>query len=570
MQMHSSVPVLAACLAIATAVASNDAHAVIPQGAPVAGQHSAADSLRAAHVLSRLTFGSRPGDLERILSIGVDKWIQQQLHPEAINDSIAQTQIAGLAGRRPDQLEGVMFRGTASGSMAKSGDTTYLVRKADNSLATVKSTDSAMVVKLRAAFQLLVTRRMLIDANAIERIARSETSELQLLEVITDFWDNHFSVFGGKMPSRTAIAEFERDAIRPHALGKFRDLLGAVAHSKAMMFYLDNHLSTGDSLHLTLPEYRTFLASGQRALAPRKSGLNENYARELLELHTLGVDAGYTQNDVIEVARAFTGWSISTPVATGEFTFHELWHDADEKVVLGHRMAAGRGTEDGEQVLDILARHPATALFIARKLAVRLVSDSPSEALVARAAETFSRTDGDIRSVVETIVTSPEFFAHDAFRAKVKSPLELVLAMRRALGSTPDPGLATATLIGEMSQPVWGKETPDGWPETGSAWMSAGAMFNRVALAMRVARGDVPEINPDSSATWRDLAGESFDRQLAAVVRIILAGNASPETRDALVSLKPSRVGNSVTPDGRETLQQLIALAFSSPEFQRR
>ncbi len=588
MQSHASVLALSASLLIASAAATSNAKAATPQAATVAGQHTQSDSLRAAHILNRLTFGSRPGDLENVLVMGVDKWIQQQLRPEAINDSVAQTKLAQLE-QTGIGAHGLTFaRFVEKVPLAKPvnvtfkrGDSAITVRKADSAVTVVRKLDS-LVSRLRV---LVKFRRGVGDDNAPARIARTESSERQLLEVITDFWQNHFSVYSAKMPSRSAITQYERDAIRPFALGKFRDLLGAVAHTPAMMFYLDNHLSVADSAHLTLPEYRAFMESGQRPRGARKAGLNENYARELLELHTLGVDGGYTQNDVIEVARAFTGWSIDAAVAAngpavrvareqadvgGNFLFREAQHDADEKVVLGQKLAAGRGIEDGEQVLDILARHPSTARYIAGKLAVRLVSDSPSEDLIARAAATFTRSDGDIRAVVETIVTSEEFFAPDAFRSKVKSPYELVLAMRRALGVAPDAGQGSATLIGELSQPLWGKETPDGWPETGSAWMTSGTMFNRVGLAMRVARGEVPEIVPDSSTTWRDLAGESFDKQVGAVVRIILAGSASQETRDALASLKPARDANGVIPDGRETLQHLIAMAFSSPEFQRR
>jgi uncharacterized protein (DUF1800 family) len=377
------------------------------------------------------------------------------------------------------------------------------------------------------------------------------------------------------MPSPEALATFEREAIQPHALGKFRDLLGAVARSPAMLFYLDNHLSSADSTRLTLPEHREFAATGRRPVAKGRTGLNENYARELLELHTLGVDGGYTQQDVIEVARALTGWTLGTPVSrgttsTGPFFFDESKHDAGEKRVLGRTLAAGRGIEDAEEVLDILASHPSTAHFIARKLAVRLLSDDPPTALVERAAAIFSSSDGDIREVVRAIITSQEFFAGDVIRSKIKSPYEFVLSMRRALGLSAESVPSVAPIVLQLNQPVWGKETPDGWPETGSEWMNSGAMFNRVSLAMRVANGEVPALSPDSSATWREIAGAPFQQQLDAVVKIVFAGQVTPETRAALHAVKPpDGVADDAT-DRRKLLGDLLVIAFSSPEFQRR
>jgi uncharacterized protein (DUF1800 family) len=380
---------------------------------------------------------------------------------------------------------------------------------------------------------------------------------------MTDFWENHFTVFSGKGLTRLFIPEYDRDVIRPRAMGNFRDLLGAVAKSPAMLFYLDQFQSTVDSTHsslrgVRLPRARTTL---------RARGLNENFARELLELHTLGVDGGYTQRDVIEVARALTGWSMN-PRQNAEFTFRPEIHDADAKVVLGHRLPAGRGLEDGEEVLDIVARHPATAHFIARKLAVRFVSDEPPPALVERAAQTFLKTDGDIREVVRTIVTSPEFFSSAAYRSKVKSPFELVASALRAVGARADTTPRSAQVVAFLGQPIFGHQAPNGWPETGEAWMNAGAILNRINFGLSLASGRIPGA---SIAQWSEagkLRSASRAQQADAVVSAFLGGHASPDTREILLSGENPLAKN--LGGGLDGLAQVVGLAIGAPEFQRR
>jgi uncharacterized protein (DUF1800 family) len=324
-----------------------------------------------------------------------------------------------------------------------------------------------------------------------ERLARAVGSERQLEEVLVDLWANHFSVFAGKGPVRLYVGQYEHDVIRPRVLGRFRDLLGAVAHSPAMLYYLDNWRSTADSLHPTLAAGRSRRPLGRTSRATsaarRPRGLNENYARELLELHTLGVDGGYTQQDVIEVARAFTGWTIAAPREGGGFAFRPVLHDAGEKLVLGTRIPAGDGESDGERVLDLLARHPATARMVATTLARRFVSDDPPPALVARAAAVYTRTDGDLRETLRTILISPEFFSRPAFRAKVKSPLELVASGMRAVGAPPDTTPRAARMVAQLGQPLYGHRDPNGWPETSTEWLSAGAVVSRINFGITLA-----------------------------------------------------------------------------------
>jgi hypothetical protein len=351
----------------------------------------------------------------------------------------------------------------------------------------------------------------------------------------------------------------------------------------------------------------------------RRAGLNENYARELLELHTLGVDGGYTQQDVVEVARAFTGWSVvpaegggranqrfAGAVVDGHFIFRPQAHDAEAKTVLGTRLRANRGLEDGEQVLDIVARHPSTARFIATKLAVRLISDRPPASVIDRAAATFRKTNGDLREVVRTIVTSPEFFASSAYRAKVKSPFEVVVSAARAVGAPPDPTPRTAQLIATLGQPVFGRQTPDGWPETGDKWINTGAILNRINFGTALAAGRVPGATQQNWPLPLGLRRESREVQVDAVIAAFLGGEVSPETRQILISgtnplaesasadsadaqmMRPPPIdsarGVGMDPLLREAgggrafqrlpalegLPQIVGLALGSPEFQRR
>ncbi len=561
------------------------------------------------HVLSRLTFGARLGDYERVRAMGVDAFIAQQLQPGKIPDPVVTPLLKELDAynktpaelRRdyppPAQLQQQLARAQQSGAQV---DSQALRRQAAEG------------------------RRPYADIQTA-RVLRAVATERQLEEVLVDFWLNHFSVFGTKNAQmRYYLAQYEREVIRPNALGKFRDLLGAVATSPAMLTYLDNFQSTADTGRPTLgrPMERA-IADRRRQQVLRQNpalanvagrrGLNENYARELLELHTLGVDGGYTQQDVIEVARAFTGWTVRPPALAGndDFLFNPLNHDAGEKKVLGTTLRAGRGVDDGEQVLDLLAAHPSTARFIAHKLAVRFVSDEPPAALVERAAAVFTKTKGDIREVVRTIITSPEFFSADAYRAKVKSPFELVVSAARATGAAPDRSPQTAQMIAALGQPVFGRQTPDGWPETADEWINTGAILNRINFGVAVAAGRLPGVSARSWPLMQELAGRPRDEQVDGVARALLGGEISPETRQILVDGnnplaggtasddEPPAMGrgrratmgppprDAVRPDpqmgaqGQMTrafqnlpplqgLQQIVGLALGSPEFQRR
>jgi len=590
-------------------------------------------------VLNRFAFGGRPGDAARVRAMGVDRWIALQLHPERIDDRATDRLVASytmLDVPTAKILESYReVREARKSAAQRAGSaTSQSLSNGESSRDGAAARETMREIARRDPDALEAARRVRAATTELQsaRLARAVMSERQLQEVIVDFWENHFSVFAGKGLTRFYLADYERDAIRPHALGKFRDLLGAVAKSPAMLYYLDNWRSTADSAHPTLASERMRRrapgvrgAVARRRITPasqlpqrprRRNGLNENYGRELMELHTLGVDGGYTQNDVIEVARAFTGWTIDP--RDGSFAFRPQIHDAGEKVVLGHRLAAGRGIEDGEEVLDILASSPATAHFIARKLVVHFVSDSAPTALVERVAETYMHTGGDIREMVRTIATSPEFFSRAAYRSKVKTLFELVASALRAMDAAPDTTHRTAAIVGKLGQPIFGRQTPDGWPDHGDAWMNTGAILNRINFGIALANGRVPGASLASWPYADSLSALSHEQQVDGVIATILGGEVSPATREVLVSgenpmlskyadssaatasfdvaaaadggamangggsmttgfptLPATRPANSDErrrPRARQAsgLQQILGLALGAPEFQRR
>jgi uncharacterized protein (DUF1800 family) len=525
--------------------------------------------------LNRLTFGPKPGDAQKVRAIGLDTWIDQQLRPEKINDDVIEQFVAKYSALNQDQND--LLRQYADQQRARQ----QVRRERADSTRAMNGADSmAMRQQLQQQFNL--TRQVVIQLQS-SRVARAVASERQLQEVMTDFWENHFNIYAQKGgPEPYYLREFDQTVIRPRALGKFRDLLEAVAQSPAMLFYLDNARSMADSTRPTLapqggpsgirvtPMRRGGfggiiggMRAAQQMQRPRqqRQGLNENYGRELLELHTLGVDGGYTQQDVINVARAFTGWTIKPPPQGGGFIFRPQVHDAGEKIVLGHKLAAGRGMEDAEDVLDILARSPATARFISFKLARRFVSDSPSKALVDHAAQVYLRTDGDIREVLRAIITSPEFFSQHAFRSKVKSPFEVVVSALRALNASPDSTPRSAQVIAFLGQPIFGHQAPNGWPETGEAWMNTGAILNRINFGMAVAAGRLPGVDIRSLPALDTIRSASRDKQVDVVVATILNGMISPDTRAVLVSGEHPLLANGAGGNAVQDMSPADAIA---------
>jgi uncharacterized protein (DUF1800 family) len=426
------------------------------------------------HALNRLTFGPRPDDIERVQKMGLSAWIDQQLTPSSIDDS-------ALASRLPAIPE---------------------------KPAAVSSPQEARRYGREA-----------VQALAAQKVTRAVYSERQLEEVLVDFWFNHFNVFAGKGRTSLFIPEYERDAIRPHVFGKFRDLLEATAKSPAMLFYLDNWLSADPEAAERLAAQRQQRVGARGQQPPnaqqRRRGLNENYGRELLELHTLGVDGGYTQEDVIEVTRAFTGWTIGPPEPAGgrgrgnrrrqaqlggqaqpsmdidpgnaQFRFMRALHDSGAKTILGQHLKSGGGIEDGERVLDILAKHPSTARHIATKLVRRFVSDDPPAALVDRVAVRFRDTDGDLREVVRAVITSPEFFAANARLAKMKTPLEFVTSAVRATGHDVNDARPLLRALQQLGMAPYMCQPPTGYDDVAETWITAGALVTRMNVAQQIA-----------------------------------------------------------------------------------
>ncbi|HLK64144.1 MAG TPA: DUF1800 domain-containing protein [Bryobacteraceae bacterium] len=344
--------------------------------------------------------------------------------------------------------------------------------------------------ELRRKLELANGPAQVVARDLVEgKLLRAVYSNRQLAEVLDDFWFNHFNIYLEKGADRYLVTEYERDVIRPRVLGKFRDLLEATAKSPAMLFYLDNWQSVGPDA----PQPR-----GPTAKKGRR-GLNENYGRELLELHTLGVDGGYTQKDVTEVARCFTGWTINQPQRGGAFTFNPRLHDNGQKVVLGVTIPAGGGMEDGEKVLDIVAHHPSTAHFISTKLAERFVADNPPPALVERMAQTFLKTGGDIRSVLRTMLDSKEFWSEGAYRTKIKSPLEMVASAVRAVNGDVDFAFPLANQVAQLGEPLYRKQEPTGYSNSSKEWMNSAGLLARMNFALQLTNDKVPGVKVDSA-----------------------------------------------------------------------
>src|ERR1019366_1458242 len=342
-----------------------------------------------------------------------------------------------------------------------------------------------------------------------QRILRAAESDRQLNEVMVDFWMNHFNVFAGKGIDRFLLTSYERDVIRPHMWGRFEDLLMATAKSPAMLFYLDNARSIAAPENRPLFSQRaTFGARrfGRMDSMPRlqanqqKGGLNENYAREIMELHTLGVDGGYTQKDVTELARVLTGWTITRERDGGEgaeFIFRPFLHDAGSKVVLGARFPAGGGMQEGEKMIQILAHHPATAHHIAYKLCQRLVADEPPPALVNRVAAKFLATGGDLRQTVKAVISSPEFWSQDSYRSKVKSPFEYTISAVRAVNGKITDVTPIARALQQIGEPLYGAQPPTGYSDKADVWINTGALMNRLNFALALASNKLPGVQSD-------------------------------------------------------------------------
>lgn len=581
------------------------------------------------HALNRLAFGPRPGDLERIRAMGLGHWVNSQLYPETIDDNAVEQKLAPLTNLRLSSQD-LMSAYLNDLKIQKMRNQARKAALAGNGAASNEVAGNAAAAGNGGVLDMMTGDDQSLSKfkpnTTIEAVGELQTAKLvraadsnrQLQEVLVDFWSNHFNEDIRKGPLRSLKVVDERDVIRPHVFGKFRDLLGASAHSPAMLFYLDNASSTrvypagaGRGQFLRNGRRRrlaalgvqnlpngpaTLAANGSPAAAaqPKKrGGLNENYGREIMELHTLGVDGGYTQKDVQEVARCFTGWGINRP--TGEFRFSPGRHDDGQKIVLGHIIPAGGGEQDGETVLDILASHPSTAQHISRELCTRLVSDDPPTALVQRTAAVFLKTGGDLREVVKSIIYSKEFW--DAESDKVKSPFEYAVSAVRALGgqvTVPDPSdnagrlrllsdgavvvrgkgakrygrrgrMQAASLVqqvADMGEPLFAYEFPTGYPEKSQNWISTGGLVSRFNFALALVNGQVSGVTAAPPAVPESAAASNGQAVITRLAGTILSGNVSPKTMSVLKS--------RIEPGGGVNPTDLTALMIASPEFQHR
>ncbi len=728
------------CASLAFVTLSGDAPLLLAKKKDQA-QSGASDQKRAIHALNRLTFGPRPGDLQQVMAMGVDRWIDLQLHPEKISDAALESRLAPLRtlrmssremveefpdnpvirqvmdGKKPmpsDPAKRAVFqvqivrmeernekkeekserKAPASPAPAPMSDSANDTAKTaeelaaaaaaspdampagpnDNNLASAPASNStpsssapsgsspangaaasdagmsppadlksapmddaearrreerlyadldvqkladlppgerykkvlSMPANEQVAFAdalrggkgqeflagleprqketLLAMnnpQNVIVDELVQAKLLRAVYSERQLEEVMTDFWFNHFNVFMNKGADRVLVTSYEQDVIRPHALGKFEDLLIATAKSPAMLFYLDNWLSVGpNSMQAQGTPRRPSPYGPYRRYPPRyprnpnanekrkaNSGLNENYGRELLELHTLSVTGGYSQRDVTEVAKVFTGWTIDKPFEGGGFLYDPRRHEPGPKFVLGHHIKP-KGEDEGKEVLHMLATSPQTAHFISLKLAQRFVSDDPPPALVDRMAKTFQKKKGDIREVLTTLFRSPEFWDDSAYRAKVKTPLEFVASAVRATGADVDDAMPLARQIANMGMPLYGAQPPTGYSMKADAWVSSSELLNRMNFALALTSGKIRDVKVDAA----QLAGgppapQDPSLALSALEAKLLTADVSRQTHDSIVAQTQGNQGPQPKPPDANMLAGLL---LGSPEFQRR
>jgi len=651
--------VLVASLAAAqTAVHPSSSRSSTPTAPVKFALAKLTEEQRALHALNRLTFGPRPGDLRKVMAMGVDDWVEQQLHPDEIGNGAMDAKLNQFRTLRMQIVDLVqtfptnnLIRAVADGKTPMPTDPTkraiYEVQvsileeqqrqtqlakegkapdadakakidkqnrdsvsaEADDILALPKekrmSAILAMAPDQRRLFLTLVPGpqrdRLVADFSPDQRelfqamiaplsvvtgelqqakLLRAVYSERQLQEVMTDFWFNHFNIYLYKDSDQYLVTSYERDVIRPRALGKFKDLLVATAQSPAMLFYLDNWASEG-------PKSPAAVAANKGKTGQAGSGLNENYGRELMELHTLSVNGGYSQHDVTELARVLTGWTLQPLEQGAVYQFDPRKHEPGDKVILGQTIPEN-GANEGMQVLDILAHHPNTAKFICKKLAMRFVADDPPTALVDRMAKKFLATDGDIREVLRTMFKSPEFWSPKAYRAKVKTPFEFVVSSLRATGTdltNPAPLLGT---LNRMGMPLYQMVPPTGYSMLESSWMSSEALLDRVNYALALSNGQVGGTAfdagrllalgtltsrgfPHSPPQHGSDSDEGQETALLLLENALLNGEVSAATQKVIRrELDDPQVAAHALDDPRRTLGTMTALLIGSPEFHHR
>lgn len=624
------------------------------------------------HVLNRLGFGARPGDVERVKAMGLQKYIEQQLNAPSSDSAqvaarlqnleVLDMQTAEIFAKYPNP--GALIRQLEGGKRNIAQNAQNMPNAANDAEMTADERKERQQ-KLREYYQEYNLRpaNQIVQQMQASRIIRATYSEYQLQEAMTDFWLNHFNVYAGKAAVKWFIPSYERDVIRKNALGNFKDLLTGTAQHPAMLFYLDNFQSMSPNTQmngnrqgnrrlqralqsgqltprmrenmrnrgLTDAEIDQRIERAKKAMENQKKnqrGINENYARELMELHTLGVDGGYTQQDIVEVAKAFTGWTIADPrgyrkaaandiqgkdnkqlarlqkmagvpddIESGEFYFNEKWHEDGTKTVLGQKVNEG-GINDGLKVIDILVSHPSTAKFIARKLAVKFVSDNPDEALVNRVAESFNKSKGDIKTTLRTLFNDKEFYAPENYRAKIKTPFELMVSSLRTLDADVKTSPALISMLNKMGEPLYGYIAPTGYPDTAEDWVNTGALLERMNFAVALASNRIPQ----AKVNLKNFEAASKDQILEKAVGEILEGDIAPATKQTLMKqieqplIEPKLAADAddmemsmpamqggqgggrrgmggqarlLAPSGNAEVFKVVGLILGSPDFQR-
>jgi uncharacterized protein (DUF1800 family) len=621
------------------------------------------------HALNRLGFGARPNDLEKVKQIGLSKYIEQQLNADKIDDSVAENKVKNLEVMNLTTTElfakypnpgGILQMFEREELQNPKKNSSNKTPKTESSGEMNANEDEAKRQERRKKIMELYQKYGFKPANLIpqqivsNRLLRAVYSEKQLQEVMVDFWQNHFNVFVGKNVVRWYIPSYERDVIRKNALGNFKDLVIGTAQHPAMLAYLDNFENVSPNTSgnnrraqnkqmpdLTNPKVRERIKQQyglndaelderikQRQANPQQQGqrrgLNENYARELMELHTLGVDGGYSQADIIEVAKVFTGWTIADPrgyrrlakamvngneeymarlqrqagipdnIESGEFYFNKNWHDKSEKTVLGQKIKSD-GMNEGLKVIDILVNHPSTAKFIAKKLAVKFVSDNPSEAFVNRIAKAFTNSKGDIKTTLKAIFTDDEFYNIENYRAKIKTPFELAVSSIRTLGADTTASPALLALLQKMGETPYGYQAPTGYGDTSEDWVNTGALLERLNYAIALSSNRIPNTKVDLKKFDAKDKSKILDNAIAQ----ILDNEISPNTKASLLKQidQPlpdvkegtetednltidnmrgggqgagiNRQARLLPPSGNPEIYKVISLVLGTPEFQR-
>lgn len=628
---------------------------------------SITDDRKILHVLNRLGFGARSGDVEKVKAIGLKKYIDQQLNASSTDSAEVAARLKNFEVLRMETSE-IFAKYPNPGALLRNleGGRQNAANNQNNQNADQMTEDErkARQQKLRQYYREYDLRpaNQITQQMQMSRIIRATYSENQLEEQMVDFWMNHFNVYAGKAAVRWFIPSYERDVIRKNALGNFKDLVVGTAQHPAMLFYLDNFQSispderqinatrgnerlqrlmgNGGQLNerqrermrargLTDEQINKRVERAKQAMnnqPKNKRGINENYARELMELHTLGVDGGYTQQDIVEVAKAFTGWTIADPrgyrkaaaneiqekenkqlarlqkmagvpddLDSGEFYFNENWHDKSTKTVLGQKVNEG-GMKDGLKVIDILVSQPATAKFIAKKLAVKFVSDNPSDELVSKIAQAFQKSNGDIKTTLRAMVDSPEFYAQENYRAKIKTPFELLVSSLRALDADVKPSPALLGLLNKMGEPLYGYQAPTGYPDTAEDWVNTGALLERMNFAVALSSNRIPQTKVNlakfEAASKQEILnkviGEVLHDEISANTKTTLLkqieqplpevklAETTDETDTAMMpnggnqgrrgQMRQARLNN---PSGNAEVFKVVGLLLGSPEFQR-